>query len=94
MYLEALLALLLTVAICALLAFLAALLLRSRHGVLGYIGAGLFGQGLGSWLASVAQGGGWPGSVTLSGSTVHLLWTFLGALIILLIFRYAPRAKR
>ena len=94
MILESFLAMLLTVAICALLAFVASLLLRSPQGILGYIGAGLFGQMLGAWIASAVKGGSWPGSVTLAGSSVHLLWTFLGALIILAIFRYAPRVRR
>lgn len=91
---DALLGLLLTVAICALIAFVAALLLRTRQSVLGYIGAGLFGSMLGGWLAGAVKGTTWPGKVDFSGASVHLLWTFVGALILLLIFRYAPRARR
>lgn len=93
MNVEALVALLLTVAICALLAFLAALLLRTRPSILGYIGAGLFGQGLGGWLGAAVKGTGWPYVLTIGGASVHLLWTFVGALLVLLVFRLAPRAR-
>lgn len=92
--LEALLGILLGTLICALLAFLAALLLRTRQSVLGYIGAGLFGQLIGMWLAAVIHGGSWPFVLTVSTTSVHLLWTFVGALIVLLVFRFTPRRAR
>ena len=91
---DALVGVLLTALICALLAFLAALLLRTRQSILGYVGAGLLGQGIGSWLAGVVHGTSWPYALTVSSSSVHLLWTFVGALIVLLVFRYVPRTSR
>ena len=94
MNLDNLLALLITVAVCALLAFLAALLLRTRHGVLAYIGAGLFGQGLGLWASGAFHTSTWPGQVTLGTASVHLLWTFLGALVVLAVFRLVPRMRK
>jgi uncharacterized membrane protein YeaQ/YmgE (transglycosylase-associated protein family) len=85
-----LLAILLVTLICGLLAFLAALLLRMRASVLGYIGAGLLGNMIGLWLAGVI-GGNLPGSITVAGATVHLLWTFIAALLILLIVKLVAR---
>jgi uncharacterized membrane protein YeaQ/YmgE (transglycosylase-associated protein family) len=94
MNLDVLIGVLLTAAICGLLAFLAALLLRTRVSILGYIGAGLFGQGIGMWLAGAVHGGAWPYALTVSTASVHLLWTFVGALLVLLVFRYVPGQKR
>lgn len=85
-----LLAILLVTLITALLAFLAALLLRMRQPVLGYIGAGLLGHMIGLWLAG-ALNANLPGSITLGGATVHLLWAFIGALLILLIVKLVGR---
>src|SRR5689334_20284446 len=85
-----LLAILLVVLITGLLAFLAALLLRMRQSVLGYIGAGLFGHMLGLWLAGALKAD-LPGSITVAGATVHLLWAFIGALLILLIVKLVGR---
>jgi uncharacterized membrane protein YeaQ/YmgE (transglycosylase-associated protein family) len=93
MQLNALLGLLLTVAICALIAFVAALVLRSRPSILGCIGAGLFGQALGLWIAGTVHGVGWPYTLAIIGPGVHLLWTFVGALLVLLVFRYVPRSS-
>ena len=84
---EALLKILIVAAICALLAFLASLLLRRRHSVLGYLGAGLLGEQIGGWLAGALKATDWPVKITLSGATVHLLWTFVGALLVLLVCR-------
>jgi len=94
MNVDALLGLLVTVAICALIAFLAALLLRTRTSVLGYIGAGLFGQRLGMWIAGAVKGTEWPYTLTVLDSGVHLLWTLVGALLVLLVFRFVPRSAR
>ena len=94
MNLEALVGLLLTVVICALLAFLAALLLKTRQSVLGYIGAGLFGRLLGGWIGDAVHGAAWPYTLTISTASVHLLWTFVGALLVLLVFRFVPRSAR
>ncbi|HVG92825.1 MAG TPA: hypothetical protein VND21_00125 [Planctomycetota bacterium] len=94
MHVEALLALLLAAAICTVLAFLAGLLLRMRPSWLGLLGAGLLGQGLGQWAAAAFGASGWPGRVSLAGADVHLLWTFLGALVVLLVARYVPRLRR
>jgi uncharacterized membrane protein YeaQ/YmgE (transglycosylase-associated protein family) len=85
MHADVLVAVLLEAAICALLAFLAAWLLRMRQSVLGYIGAGLLGQGIGSWLAAALNAGGWPVTVDVGSAHVHLLWTFVGALLVLLV---------
>ncbi len=94
MNVDALVGLLLTVAICGLLAFLAALLLRTKQSVLGYVGAGLFGHLLGMWIAGAVHGTAWPYTLSISTASVHLLWTFVGALLILLVFRFVPRAAR
>ena len=91
---DAFLGFLLATAVCALLAFLAALLLRTRLSVLGSIGTGLLGQGIGSWIAGLVHGMAWPYFLTLTTTGVHLLWTFLGALLVLLIVRYTPRAGK
>jgi hypothetical protein len=91
---DGLLALLLAAAICAGLAFLAGLLLRTRPSWLGLLGAGLLGQGLGTWAAGAFGATGWPGRVSIAGADVHLLWTFLGALLVLLVARYLPRLRR
>jgi hypothetical protein len=82
---DALLAVLLTAAICGLVAFLAALLLRTRTSVLGYVGAGLLGKGIGEWLGAALKAMDWPFSISLGGAVVHVLWTFVGALIVLLV---------
>ena len=87
MNLDVLVGILVAAAICALLAFLASLLLKGRHTVLAYLGAGLLGQAIGGWIGAAVHGTGWPVAVTLAGATVHLLWTFVGALIVLLVAR-------
>jgi hypothetical protein len=94
MDLDGLVGFLLTSAICALLAFVAALLLRLRLAVLAYVGAGLLGQGIGSWIGGLVKGTDWPGRVTLGSATVHLLWTFDGALLVLLVYRLFARGPR
>lgn len=88
---NSLLAILLVTLICALLAFLAALLLRMRQGALGYIGAGLLGNMIGLWLAGVLNANV-PGHIEVAGASVHLLWAFLGALLVLLIAKLVGRA--
>jgi uncharacterized membrane protein YeaQ/YmgE (transglycosylase-associated protein family) len=87
-----LLGILLVTLITGLLAFLAAMLLRIRQPVLGYIGAGLLGHMIGLWLAGALKAN-LPGSITLAGATVHLLWAFIGALLILLIVKLLGRAN-
>ena len=86
MNLEGLLRFLLAAAICAGLAFVATLILKRRHGVLALVGAGLLGQGIGSWFAGLVHGADWPVVV----ASVHLLWTFVGALLVLFVFRFIP----
>ena len=68
MNLDVLVGILIAAAICALLAFLAGLLLRSRHSVLAYLGAGLLGERIGAWLSNVFHAADWPVKVTLSGA--------------------------
>jgi|GEM_PF-2611316 len=80
-------------AICALIAFVAALLLRTRLPVLSLMGAGLFGAALGGWIGGAVGGLGWPQTVTVAGASVHLLWTFVGALLTILVARTA-RTRR
>lgn len=80
-------------AICALIAFVAALLLRTRLPILSLVGAGLFGAALGGWIGGAVGGGGWPMTVTVAGASVHLLWTFVGALLTILVGRVA-RTRR
>jgi hypothetical protein len=94
MNVEALIAILLTTAICAGLAFVAALLLKSRFGLLALVGAGLFGQQLGGWLGAAVHGTDWPYTLTVAHASVHLLWTFVGALGVLLLFRLIPGRSR
>lgn len=89
-----LLGVLLTAAICALLAWLAALLLKTKQSVLGYIGAGLLGNGIGAWLALATGTGTWPGKVDIGPASVHLLWAFIGILLVLLVVRLVGRARR
>jgi uncharacterized membrane protein YeaQ/YmgE (transglycosylase-associated protein family) len=90
MNIDVLIAILLTTAICAGLAFVATLLLKSRVGLLSLIGAGLFGQQLGGWLGAAVHGTQWPYTLVVGGASVHLLWTFVGALGVLLLFRLIP----
>lgn len=89
---EGLLGFLLVAAICALLAFVAALLLRMRMSILAYVGAGLIGQAVGGALATALGAGGWPGHVAVGGG-VHLLWTFAGALLVLLVVKLVGRVR-
>lgn len=94
MNIDVLIGVLLTAAICGLLAFLAALVLKTRASILGYVGAGLLGRGIGMWLAGLVRGTEWPYALNVSTASVHLLWTFVGALLVLLVFRYVPAQKR
>lgn len=91
MSLEVLVGVLVNAALCALLAFLAALLLRTRQSILGYIGAGLLGQGIGMWIAVAVRGTGWPYTLKLGAAMVHLLWVFVGALLVLLVVKLLQR---
>jgi len=94
MNIEILLGVLLTAAICGLLAYLAALLLKTRQGLLGYVGAGLLGMGIGMWFAGVIDATSWPYTLIIGSASVHLLWTFAGALLVLFLFRWVPRSAR
>ena len=90
---EALLGWLLTAAICALLAFLAALLLRTRMSILAYVGAGLIGNAVGMWLATLV-GTSVPGNISVAGANVHLLWAFVGCLLVMLVVKLVGRSRR
>ena len=91
MSLEVLVGVLVNAALCALLAFLAALLLRTRQSILGCLGAGLLGQGIGMWIAVAVRGTGWPCTLKLGAALVHLLWVLVGALLVLLVVRILQR---
>jgi hypothetical protein len=91
--LENLLWILVGAALCALIAFLAALLLRMRLSVLAYIGAGLLGWRIGVWMANAFHATTWPGSFNLGPEPFFLLWTFLGALLVLLVAKLLGRAN-
>lgn len=91
---EGLFAILGTAAICALLAWIVGLLLKVRPGVLGCIGAGLLGNGLGGWLAAALKVEGLRLRLTIGASSVDLVWTTVGALIVLLVAKFLPRWKR
>jgi uncharacterized membrane protein YeaQ/YmgE (transglycosylase-associated protein family) len=91
---EALLGFLLTAVICALLAFLASLLVRTRMSILAYVGAGLIGAAVGAFLAALVRGGDWPGRIDFAGAGVHLLWAFVGSLIDVLIVKLIGRSRR
>ena len=86
-----LLAILLVTLITALLAFLAALLLRMRQPVLGYIGAGLLGHMIGLWIGGLVHTS-IPGHIEVAGASVHLLWAFIGELLVLLIVKLIGRS--
>lgn len=90
--LENLLWILVVAAICGLIAFLAALLLRMRLSVLAYLGAGLLGWRIGIWLANAFHATDWPGHITLGPDSLFLIWTFLGALLVLLVAKLVSRA--
>jgi uncharacterized membrane protein YeaQ/YmgE (transglycosylase-associated protein family) len=90
---EGLLSFLLLAAICALLAFLAALLLRTRMSILAYVGAGLIGNAVGMWLAKLI-GASVPGDITIAGANVHLLWAFVGCLLVVLVVKLVGRTRR
>jgi uncharacterized membrane protein YeaQ/YmgE (transglycosylase-associated protein family) len=94
MHLEMLLSILVVALICAVLAFLAALLLRLRLSILGYLGAGLLGSQLGGWLASVFNAGGVPGQISMTGASVHVVWAFVGALLVLLVVKFLPPLRK
>jgi hypothetical protein len=91
---EGLLGFLLAAAICALLAFLVAWLLRVRMSVLAYVGAGLLGRAIGLWLARLVKGEGLPGELTFAGASVHILWTLIGTLLVVLVVKLLGRARR
>jgi uncharacterized membrane protein YeaQ/YmgE (transglycosylase-associated protein family) len=90
---DPLLALIVTALLVGVLAFVAALLVRTRQGVLGYVGAGFLGMGLGAWLFALVKVSD-PLTVSVAGASVPILATFVGALLILLLFRLAPRVRR
>lgn len=90
---SALLAVLVQAALAALIAFLAALLLRSRPPVLSLIGAGLLGAGIGTWIGAAVGGLGWPFTIAVAGASLHVTWTFVGALLTLYVARVA-RTRR
>jgi hypothetical protein len=79
-------------AICGLIAFLAGLLLRMRLSVLAYVGAGLLGWLIGGWMANEFNATTWPGKFDLGPYAVFLLFTFLAALLVLLIAKLIGRA--
>jgi uncharacterized membrane protein YeaQ/YmgE (transglycosylase-associated protein family) len=74
------------------IAFVAALLLRTRQSVLGYVGAGFIGHGLGLWLFSLLKFAD-PLTLPASAGAVAVLATFVGSLIVLLIFRLVARRR-
>ena len=94
MEIEVLLAILLTAAICAGIAFLIGLVLKTRQSVLGYVGAGLLGNGIGVWIAAALGAGHWPGLLTFSGASVHVLWAAVGILLVLLVVRLVSHRRR
>jgi uncharacterized membrane protein YeaQ/YmgE (transglycosylase-associated protein family) len=86
------LALLVTALLAGVLAFVAALLLRTRESALGYVGAGILGAGLGGWLFSLF-GIADPLVVSVAGATFAVLATILGAFLVLLIVRLLRRVR-
>jgi uncharacterized membrane protein YeaQ/YmgE (transglycosylase-associated protein family) len=78
------------------LAFVATFVTKQRRTILALIGAGLLGKELGWWLAEAVHGTDWPIMITWAsaGVAVHLLWTFVGAIAVLLVFRIIPSGKR
>jgi uncharacterized membrane protein YeaQ/YmgE (transglycosylase-associated protein family) len=89
---DPLVVLLVTALLVGALAFAAALLVRTRQGILGYVGAGFLGAGLGAWLFGLAKVRD-PLTVTLAGASIAILATFVGALLVLLVFRLARRVR-
>ncbi len=89
----ALVAVLVQAALATLVAWLAALVLRSRPPVLSLVGAGLLGAGIGTFLGATVGGLGWPFTVAVAGTSLHVTWTFVGALLTLYVARVA-RTRR
>jgi len=79
--------LLLHALIVGVIAFVAALLLRTRQGVLAYVGAGFLGEGIGLWLFGLVHV-----KEPLAVSSVPVLATFVGALLVFLVIRLVHRA--
>jgi uncharacterized membrane protein YeaQ/YmgE (transglycosylase-associated protein family) len=92
---DLLLSVLLTALIVGLLAFVVALLLRTRQGALGYVGAGWLGMGIGAWIFSLFKLTD-PLTIRMSDPpvSVPVLATLVGSLIVLLVFSRLPRVRR
>jgi hypothetical protein len=90
---DALIGILLTAAICGLLAWLAGFLLRRRQGLLGCLGAGLFGNMLGAWFGAAIH---WadPTTVHVAGASVGLLFTFVFAALVIFLVGFTRRSAR
>ena len=89
------LSILLTALIVGLLAFVVALVLKTRQGALGYVGAGYLGMGVGAWLFSLAKFTD-PATIRIDDPpvAVPVLATLLGSLIVLFLFSRLVRARR
>jgi hypothetical protein len=85
---NALLTVLLTALLIGLIAFVAALLLRTRQSALGYVGGGFLGMGIGVWLFGLLSFTD-PATITITSPpvVVPVLATFVGSLIVMLIVR-------
>jgi uncharacterized membrane protein YeaQ/YmgE (transglycosylase-associated protein family) len=90
---DVLFGLLLYALIVALLAFGLSVLLRTRQGALGYVGAGFLGEHFGSWLLSLVKVTE-PVALSLpDGYAVRLVGALVGTAIVLLVFRLVTRRR-
>ena len=83
---DALVSLLIDALLIGVIAFLAALILRMRQGVLAYVGAGFLGRGIGSWLFEMLHV---KDPLVVHG--VPVLATLVGAVLVFLIVKLIGR---
>jgi hypothetical protein len=89
---EALIALLITTAVCAALAWVAALVAKVQLTPLALVGAGLFGMGLGVWLFDALHVSE-PLRLALAGASVPVVATAVGSLAVILGVKFVPAVR-
>jgi uncharacterized membrane protein YeaQ/YmgE (transglycosylase-associated protein family) len=90
---DQLLGLLVYALLVALLAFGLSVLLRTRQGALGYVGAGFLGDHLGRWLLSLVKVSD-PLVLDLPGGySLGIVGALVGTAIVLLLFRLITRRR-
>jgi uncharacterized membrane protein YeaQ/YmgE (transglycosylase-associated protein family) len=86
---EQLLGILVLTAVCAALAWVASLLVKAQLTPLAFVGAGLFGNLLGTWLFAQLQLKD-PVLANLVGVPISILATLAGAFLVLLVVKVLP----